>query len=268
VLLSWESNHLFQRRPTFLKLAHLPFDELIRELRRPEVRAAIVSEADEPPLSSSINDAMHIIVGQNIANVFPLGNPLNYEPTADTSVVALAAKAGVTPDECMYDLLMEQDGHAILMMPALNYARGNCDAIYQMLQDDNAVIGLADGGAHCGLICDASSTTSLLTHWVRDRPGPRVTLEDAVRKQCAETAALFGLHDRGVLAVGKRADVNVIDLDNLQLHPPRPAYDLPAGGMRFLQGASGYLATLVRGQVVRDHDLDTGARPGRLLTNG
>ena len=167
----------------------------------------------------------------------------------------------------MYDLLMGDDGHAILMMPGLNYARGNCDAIYRMLQDDNAVIGLADGGAHCGLICDASSTTSLLTHWVRDRPGPRVSLEDAVRKQCAETAALFGLHDRGVLAVGKRADINVIDLDHLQLKAPYPAYDLPAGGMRFLQDASGYLATIAGGELVRDHDQDTGARPGRLLTS-
>ena len=114
----------------------------------------------------------------------------------------------------MYDLLMGDDGDAILMMPGLNYARGNCDAIYQMLNDDNAVIGLADGGAHCGLICDASSTTSLLTHWVRDRPGPRVPLEDAIRKQCAETAALFGLHDRGVL--GRR------QARRRQRHRPRP----------------------------------------------
>jgi N-acyl-D-amino-acid deacylase len=265
VLLSWQSNHLFQRRPTYMSLAGLPFDQRLAQLRRPEIRAAIVSETDAPPVSSSINDAMHLIIAQRLDAVFPLGNPVDYEPRPETSIAAQARRAGVTPDECVYDRLMEDNGHAILMLPGLNYARGNCDAIYTMLSDDNSVVGLADGGAHCGLICDASNTTSLLTHWVRDRNGPRLSLEHVIRKQCAETAALFGLDDRGVLAPGLRADVNVIDFDGLELHPPYPAYDLPAGGMRFLQNATGYLATVAGGQVVRDHDKDTGARPGRLL---
>ncbi len=265
VLLSWQSNHLFQRRPTYMALAGLPFEERLAQLRRPEIRAAIVSESDAPPRSSSINDAMHLIIAQRLEFVYPLGNPVDYEPRAETSVAAQAARAGVTADELMYDLLMGDDGHAILMLPGLNYARGNCDAIYAILSDENSVVGLADGGAHCSLICDASNTTSLLTHWVRDRKGPRLSLEHVIRKQCAETAALFGLHDRGRLAVGLRADINVIDFDGLELHPPYPVHDLPAGGMRFLQEATGYLATLAHGEVVRDHDKDTGARPGRLL---
>jgi N-acyl-D-aspartate/D-glutamate deacylase len=150
-------------------------------------------------------------------------------------------------------------------MPGLNFARGNCEAIYAMMSDPHSVIGLADGGAHCGLICDASSTTHLLTHWVRDRAGPRLSLASAIRKQCAETAALYGLHDRGVLTPGRRADLNVVDFEGLRLDRPRTVADLPAGGRRFLQGARGYVATLVAGEVTRERDEDTGARPGRLV---
>ncbi len=134
-----------------------------------------------------------------------------------------------------------------------------------MMSDPHSVLGLADGGAHCGLICDASCTTHLLTHWVRDRRGPRLTLEHAVKKQCAETAALYGLGDRGILAPGKRADINVIDFEHLELGLPYAVRDLPAGGQRFLQPAHGYLATLVNGDVTRENDEDTGARPGRLI---
>ncbi len=265
VLLSWQSNHLFQRRPTYLALADRDLESRLAELRKPEVRAAILGEEDAPPRSESINDAMHLIIGQNLANVFPLGDPVNYEPLPESAVAVRAARDGVTPQALFYDLLLEQDGRAMLMMPGLNFARGDCTAIHQMMADPHSVIGLADGGAHCGLICDASSTTHLLTWWVRDRPGPRLALEYAVKKQCADTAALYGLGDRGLLAPGKRADINVIDFANLALEAPRMVNDLPAGGRRFLQGARGYLATLVNGAVTRDHDHDTGARPGRLV---
>ncbi len=265
VLLSWQSNHLFQRRPTYMKIADLPLDERLAELRRPEVRAAILSEENAPPVSSSINDAMHLIIAARLDCIYPLGDSVDYEPPADRMVAGQARRDGVDVEARIYDLMMEQDGRAILMMPGLNFARGNCNAIHTMLRDSNTVVGLADGGAHYGLICDASSTTSLLTHWVRDRRGPRLPLEHVVYKQCAQTAALYGLTDRGQIAVGRRGDLNVIDFDNLQLKMPYAVRDLPAGGQRFLQDASGYLATLVHGEVVRDHDQDTGARPGRLV---
>ncbi len=265
VLLSWQSNHRFQRRPTYLKIADLPLEERLRELGKPEVRAAILSEEDAPPLSESINDAMHIIVGQNIENVFPLGNPVNYEPPAEDSIAAEARRAGVDVEAHMYDSMMAEDGHAILMMPGLNFARGDCGAIYDMMSNEHSVVGLADGGAHCGLICDASSTTHLLTYWARDRKGPRLPLEYVVHKQCAGTAALYGLNDRGVLEIGKRADINVIDYEGLQLGLPYSTNDLPSGGQRFLQPAKGYRATIVNGMVVRENDEDTGARPGRLI---
>ena len=265
VLLSWQSNHLFMRRPSYLRIAHLPLAERVRQLRDPQVRAAILAEADAPPLSASINDAMHLVIAANLANVFPLGNPLNYEPTPATAIAAAAARDGVDVQARMYDLMLEDDGQAMLMMPGLNFARGNCDAIHALMSDPHSVIGLADGGAHCGLICDASSTTHLLTWWARDRPGPQLPLEVVIRKHCAENAALYGLGDRGRLAPGLRADINVIDHANLALGLPYAVNDLPAGGRRFLQDAHGYLATLVAGTVTREQDEDTGARPGRLV---
>ncbi len=265
ILLSWQSNHLFQRRPSYLRVADLPPRQRLDALRRPEVRAAILGEDNAPPLSESINDVMHLLIARNIENLFPLGNPVNYEPKPETSVAADARRRGIDVESHIYDQMMAEDGRAILMMPGLNFARGNCDAIHDLMADEHSVIGLADGGAHCQLICDASSTTHLLTHWARDRRGPRLPLEYLVRKQCAETAALYGLCDRGLLAPGKRADINVIDFDNLSLGLPYAVNDLPAGGLRFLQSASGYIATLVNGEVTREHDEDSGARPGRLI---
>lgn len=265
MLLSWQSNHLFLRRPTYLRIADLPLEQRLECLRRKETRDAILAEENAPPLSESINDVMHLIIAQRLEHMYPLGNPVQYEPPPEESVVARAERAGVDVEAYVYDQMMAEDGMAMLMTPGLNYARGNCDALYSMMADDHSVIGLADGGAHCGLICDASSTTHLLTHWVRDRDGDRLPLEYVVHKQCAGTAELYGLGDRGVLAPGKRADINVIDFDNLSLGQPRAVYDLPSGGQRFLQPAHGYLATIVAGEVVRENDEDTGARPGRLV---
>jgi N-acyl-D-aspartate/D-glutamate deacylase len=166
----------------------------------------------------------------------------------------------------MYDLMLEGDAGAMLMLPFYNYAEGNHDAIYEMLTHPAAVSGLSDGGAHCGLICDASYPTFLLTHWARDRHrGPKLSLEYVVRKQTRDTATLFGLSDRGVIEVGKKADLNVIDMAALTLDLPKMVYDLPAGGRRLIQGARGYDATVVSGAVTRRHGVDTGARPGRLI---
>ncbi len=266
VLTGFQSNHLFQRRRTYLKLAPLPLAERIRELRKPQVRAAILADEDEPPRSKALMDSLHILFKRGISQIFPLGNPVNYEPTADQSVAAQAMREGVDPEARIYDLMLEDDGKAMLLMPTLNYARGNHDALYTMLSHPDSIVGLADGGAHCGLICDASTPTYMLTHWVRDRSrGPRLTREHAVRKQTSETAHLYGLRDRGVVAPGKRADVNVIAFDALHLPPPYVVRDRPAGGQRMMQDAKGYVATIVAGVVTRRDDQDTGARPGRLV---
>ena len=154
----------------------------------------------------------------------------------------------------------------MLLMPVFNYAAGDCEAIREQLTHPYGVSGLSDGGAHCGMICDASIPTFLLTHWARDRKrGEKLGLEYLVQKQTSETAQLFGLADRGTLLVGQKADLNVIDFDNLTLHSPRIAHDLPAGGRRLLQEAEGYDYTIVSGEVTREHGKDTGARPGRLI---
>jgi N-acyl-D-aspartate/D-glutamate deacylase len=155
----------------------------------------------------------------------------------------------------------------MLLLPLFNYADANGEALYEQMQDPAAVVGLADGGAHCGAICDASIPTYVLTHWARDRTrGPRLALEDAVRRLTSQPAALYGLHDRGRLTPELRADINIIDMRSLRLHAPRAVADLPAGGTRLLQDASGYRATIVAGSVTRRDGQETGARPGRLVT--
>jgi N-acyl-D-amino-acid deacylase len=266
LLTGFQGKHIFARRPTYVKLAALPLAERVRELRKPEVRAAILAEDDLPPTSAALMDSLHIFLKRGIAAIFPLGNPVDYEPTPDQSVVAQATRDGVDPEARIYDLMCEDEGKAMLLMPTLNYARGSHDALYAMLSHPDSILGLADGGAHCNLICDASTPTYMLTHWVRDRSrGPRLTLEHAVKKQTSETAELYGLRDRGVIAPGKRADLNVIDFDALHIPPPYVVRDLPAGGQRMMQDAKGYVATIVAGTVTRRDDQDTGARPGRLV---
>ena len=176
-------------------------------------------------------DAMFAMIQHSLGNVYAIGDPPDYEPTADRTVAAIARERGEDPLATLYDLMLEGGASAMLMMPFFNYAEGNHDAIYDMISHPAAVSGLSDGGAHCGLICDASYPTYLLTHWARDRHrGPRFALEHMVRKQTLDTATLFGLSDRGVIEVGKKADVNVIDMDALNLDVPRMVYDLPAAG--------------------------------------
>jgi N-acyl-D-aspartate/D-glutamate deacylase len=195
--------------------------------------------------------------------MFPLGDPPDYEPAPDASVAACAGRAGVAPEAHAYDLAV--DG-ALLYVPFLNYFDGDLEPAREMLTHPHAVLGLADGGAHVGTICDASFPTTMLTHWARDRSrGPRLPLEHVVAMMTSRTAALVGLGDRGVLAPGRRADVNVIDFDGLRLRPPTLAFDLPAGGKRFLQRADGYLHTLVAGVETYVSGEPTGALPGRLV---
>jgi N-acyl-D-amino-acid deacylase len=266
MMIGWASYHPFAKRPTFVELANrLTHDELLAELRRPEVRAAILSEEDLPPDPSIHFDGLAAMYQGALDRVYQMGDPPDYEPPKDRTVTALAAAKGVEPLELVYDLLNESDGHAFLMLPFFNYVGGTQDAIFEMLNHPATVSGLSDGGAHCRMICDASIPTYLLTHWARDRQGDKLTLEQAVKTQTKDTADLMGFTDRGTLEVGKRADLNVIDFEGLTLGFPHAADDLPAGGRRLLQEASGYEATIVAGQVTRRKGVDTGARPGRLL---
>ncbi len=262
------TSHAFMRRPTFVRLrqeAAGDLDTLVAALREPANRAAILGEDDGPP-TGELYEGIAAFAQHAAAIVFPVGDEVEQEPTPDRSVAALAVARGVGPLEAMYDLMLERGGQALLMAAINNYVGGGLDGVHDMLTSPATVVGLSDAGAHCGLLVDACIPTVLLTHWVRDRTrGPRIALEAAVRMQTSETAELYGLGDRGVLAAGKRADLNVIDLEQLRLLPPEVVNDLPAGGRRLVQRASGYRATVVAGVVTRRDDTDTGARPGRLV---
>jgi len=267
MLLGFPTRHGFSGRPTYRELAaRLSPEELLVELARPAVRAQILAEPDVEPDPTVLFDGMFQLVQASLDRLYALGDPPVYEPTPDRTVAAMAAEAGVEPITMLYDVMLEYGAQHLLMLPFFNYAERNHDAIREMLLHPAAVSGLSDGGAHCGLICDASIPTFMLTHCARDRTrGETLPLEYLVKKQTADTAALFGLGDRGVLAPGKKADVNVVDFEHLSLSMPRLAHDLPAGGGRLLQDAHGYVATMVGGEVTRRHGLDTGARPGRLV---
>jgi N-acyl-D-aspartate/D-glutamate deacylase len=226
----------------------------VETLRRDEVRSRVLAElADHAPIFGW--DAM-----------FPLGDPPDYEPAPDDSIGVRAARLGVAPEAMVYDLVVDAADRTLLYVPFLNYFDGDLEPAREMLTHPHTVLGLADGGAHVGTICDASFPTTMLTHWARDRSrGPRLPLEHVVAMQTSRTARMVGLHDRGVLAPGRRADVNVVDFDRLTLHAPTVAFDLPAGGRRFLQRADGYLHTFVAGTETYASGEPTGALPGRLV---
>jgi N-acyl-D-aspartate/D-glutamate deacylase len=252
--------HPFAGHRTYAEIADLPLAERVRALREPERRARMLAEQVEYP------NPVIAFIAQAFHKFFPLGNPPDYEPRPEASVAAMAAREGRTPQEVVYDLLLERDGKALLYFPFLNYAGGDFEAIREMLLHPLAVVGLGDGGAHCGVICDASTPTYLLTHWVRDRArGPRLPIEHIVRRQTYETARLYGLADRGALAAGMLGDLNVIDFEALGLTAPEMIFDLPASGRRLVQRARGYRATVKRGTVVFEDGEATGALPGRLI---
>ena len=255
----------FALREAYAETATLSPAEQLARLRDPAVRATILSqEASDrlmevlPPLSRQIAtrwDRMYL-----------LGDPPDYEPGPERSIAAMAERAGQTPQEFCYDYLTGGDGSRMLYFPVTNYVHGDLAVVQEMITDPHTVLGLSDGGAHCGVICDASLCTYMITHWVRDRSrGDRLPLEFVIKRQTSETADFFGFHDRGRLEVGKKADVNVIDLDALRLHHPEMIYDLPAGGRRLVQQVEGYDMTLVSGVPIFEKGKDTGARPGRLV---
>jgi N-acyl-D-aspartate/D-glutamate deacylase len=268
MLLGLTTRHPFMKRPTFHRLAseHTILDDLVAALGDPETRAAILAE-DDTVATGDKYEGMGLLVAHMPELVYALGDDLDYEPTADAALAARADAAGVDPLALFYDLMLEDRGRRLFLVPFFNYCAGDHSDILEMMRHPATVLGLGDGGAHLATICDASMPTYQLSHWVTGRTrGPRLRLEEAVKMQTHDTAELYGLlGDRGTLEVGKRADLNVIDLERLALLPPRAVRDLPAGGTRLLQGAVGYVATIVHGVVVRRDDTDTGARPGRLV---
>jgi N-acyl-D-aspartate/D-glutamate deacylase len=253
------TTHPFAHHAAYQKIAHLPLPERVVALRSPEVRAAILGEEPRP-------GGFVEFMRANLHKLFPLGDPPDYEPARERSVTALAAAQGVSIDEVIYDLMLQRDGTELLYLPLLDYSDCNLDAVREMLVHPATVLGLGDGGAHCGVLCDASLPTFMLTHWARDRSrGEQLPLETVVHLQTRRTAELYGFGDRGLLAPGYLADVNVIDHTALRLEAPEMVYDLPASGKRLIQRARGYVATVKSGTVVREHDEATGERPGRLL---
>ena len=260
LLFGFESSvHPFITHRAYREIAHLPLAERVAELRTPERREAILSE-------EVTRSGFGAYLLSSFQKLFPLGDPPDYEPAPERSVAAIAAREGRRPEEVTYDLMLGRDGTELLYFPMLGYSHGDFEAMREMLDRDDTVLGLGDGGAHCGILCDASLPTYMLTHWSRDRDrGARFTLEQVVAMQTSRTAALYGFDDRGVVAPGLRADLNVIDLDGLRLSPPEMVHDLPAGGRRLIQRATGFAATICAGEPVRLDDQSTGSRPGRLV---
>ena len=251
--------HPFMFSEAYRAIADRPLAERVALMANPDLRRAIIDGArvDDTVLGSR---AIH-----RSNYIFQLGDPPNYEPHPSSSAAAEAARQGVDPLEVLYDWTIADGGHALLYQPILNWFGENLDAVGEMLRHPASVPGLSDGGAHVGTICDVSFPTTLLQWWGRDRPEGRIPVETLIAKQCRMTAETVGLGDRGVLAPGYRADVNIIDFDGLRLHAPEIRYDLPAGGRRMIQRATGYRNTFVAGVEVMADGESTGATPGRLV---
>jgi len=252
--------------PAWQEIAGLPVPEQARALRDPAFRARLLSEmsADDHDVGQSGGRRRAV----NYAHLFPLGDVPDYEPSVDASIERMASARGVDPAELLLDLLGENDGRNFLYMPILNYAQGNLNACGEMLAHPDTLFGLGDGGAHVGLISDASFPTYFLSHWARDRSHGQMPVGRVIERLTKNNARAVGLFDRGVVAEGMKADLNVIDFDRVRCEPPVMAYDLPAGGKRLTQRARGYCATVVSGQVTYRDGEPTGALPGRLLRGG
>ena len=259
VLLGLElSQNPFMGRPSYKRIAHLPFSERLACLRQPDFRARILSEAFEGSRRAKRVERWD--------RMYPLGDPPDYEPKAESSIAARAAREGRSPEEVAYDLLLERDGKGILYLPVTNYAGGNLDVVREMISAPNTLIGLGDGGAHVGIMCDATATSYTLTHWTRDRGrGSLFPVSWGIKRLTADNAAAIGLNDRGQLRAGMKADINILDYDNMRLRSPEIVYDLPAGGKRLVQRTDGFDATIVSGAVVYWRGEATGALPGRLI---
>ena len=267
ILFSFQGENPLQYLPSYAPLKDLPHAEKMQALRNPDMRRRLLSEQD--PNSAG----MSVLYQQSSTwqKTFPMGQSLNYFPDADNNVAAIAAARGCDPREAMYDLLLEDDGKAFLMYTVAGYAESNRGALHEMLMHPMTVMGGSDAGAHMRTICDGSAQTFMLTNWVRDSAEGdqyHLPLEFVVKKQSHDTARLFGMHDRGTLELGMKADLNLIDLNALQIGTPEMVYDLPAGMPRLMQTAQGYVASLVSGEVVQENGEATDARPGKVVRGG
>jgi len=251
----------FSTRSAYKALEHLPHDERVRTMKRPEVRAAILSEPNGRYRSEALQ-YQH----EHFANMFKICEPFEWEPDQSQTMAALAQAAGMPVEAYVYDYLLENGGRNLILFPYTNYCHFNMDTVHDMVSHRAALLGLSDGGAHCGIACDAGNTTLALTFWTRDRAkGSSLALGQTVRKMSRDTAEIYGLCDRGRIEPGYRADINVIDYDNLEMALPEMAWDLPTGARRVVQRARGYVATFVAGVQTIDRDRLTGEYPGRLI---
>ncbi|MCH2495614.1 MAG: D-aminoacylase [Erythrobacter sp.] len=266
IVMAWQGTvHPFRLKPSWKEIENLPWEEQKAKLLDPAFKARMLGEQHD---FSDVNQdiiglVMVVCGGWNMQ--FEMDPDFNYEPTTAESILERAKAAGVSGDEYAYDLLCRDDGKGFIYLPILNYADGNLDFLMDLQQSDDTVNSLSDGGAHCGTICDAASPTFMLQHWVRDRSRGTIGLENAIKRQCNDTARLYGLEDRGVLAPGYLADLNIIDMDRIRLGKPWLAFDLPAGGKRLLQKAEGYIATIKNGKVTFRDGEWTGETPGGLI---
>jgi N-acyl-D-amino-acid deacylase len=253
------STNPFSLCPSYFAIADLPIGERMAELRKPALRAKLLSET---PVDNG-----HPMFGimRRFDAMFAIDSDPNYEPKPEESIAARSAAAGITPEELAYDLLLEDDGKALFLMPLANYADGNLEAVRAIMLNRDTVIGLGDGGAHYGVVCDAGYTTFMMTYWTRDRPEGRLPLPWVIHKMTQEPAKAVGLHDRGVIAPGYKADINIIDYDGLALHRPFSVRDLPNGGRRLTDVPEGYKATILSGKITWRDGMPTGEFPGRLI---
>jgi len=265
--------HPFIGFPSYKKISHLPLDERVKIMKDPVFKKQLLSEKSEkmagdgtaiPPLADTLLAQIDFIS----CKMFKLGENPDYEQPVGQSIYKMAEAEGVKPLEKIYDILLEKDGQEFIYFPIYNYTDLNFGAVYTMMNHPQAIMGLSDGGAHVGTVCDASFPTYLLAHWARDRQGDQIPLARAVQMLSADIADYVGFGDRGRIAVGQKANINVIDHKNLRLYAPHMVKDLPAGGQRLLQAAKGYLATIVDGVPVVINDALTGERPGRLVRLG
>jgi N-acyl-D-aspartate/D-glutamate deacylase len=265
ILMAWlGSTHPFMAHPLWQSLAPLPWEQKLARLRDPEVRRQLT---DMGVMQQAAQYDMRMAyLTQSFHKMYALGAEPDYEPAQEHSIASIARRDGRSPLEVAYDMLMAEDGKGIVYFPSFNYAYNDLSQLHTQLQHPRTMMSLADGGAHCGYICDVSMPTYMLTHWARDRKrGPTLPLELMVRRQTHDTSAIYSLHDRGLLKPGYLADVNIIDYDKLHIPPPYVAFDLPAGGRRLVQTATGYRATFKSGEAIMENGERTGALPGKLM---
>jgi len=261
VMMCWRGTaHPFATYPSWQTIKDLPWPEIKAHLSDPAFKEKMLNEQ---PLDMGFFASF---VTRSFDKMYLMQGGIEYEPEASQSIAALAKANGRRPQEIAYDALMEEDAEAMLYFPLFNYANKSLDHLHTLHSHPRVKMGLSDAGAHCGAVCDGGMPTFMLTHWTRDRKrGPKLALEHVIKRQTRETAEMYGLMDRGVVAPGYKADLNIIDYENLRFETPKMVFDLPAEGRRLVQDASGYVATIVSGEVIVEHGKPTGVLPGRLI---